>query len=98
MGTSSKFRPIKGKVEETIPKHIPEQISLLRLDTDFYESTKHELIHLYPRLSKYGILIVDDYGHWSGAKKAVDEYFKNKSHIFLHTISNNGDIIMVKNE
>ena len=51
----------------------PEQISLLRLDTDWYESTKHELVHLSPKLS-VGVLIVDDYGHWEGARRAVDEY------------------------
>lgn len=66
---------VQGKVEETIPSEVPEQISLLRLDTDFYESTKHELEYLYPRLSPSGILIIDDYGAWAGARKAVDEYF-----------------------
>jgi hypothetical protein len=65
----------KGRVEETIPRHAPSQIALLRLDTDFYESTAHELLHLYPRLSENGVLIIDDYGHWQGAKQAVDEYF-----------------------
>jgi hypothetical protein len=48
---------------------------LLRLDTDWYESTKHELVHLYPRLVPNGVLIIDDYGHWKGAREAVDEYF-----------------------
>ena len=66
---------IKGKVEETIPQSAPERIALLRLDTDFYASTKHELVHLYPRLSPGGVLIVDDYGDWKGSRKAVDEYF-----------------------
>jgi hypothetical protein len=66
---------VKGKVEETIPQVIPEQISLLRLDTDWYESTAHELQYLFPRLVRGGILILDDYGHWQGAKKAADEYF-----------------------
>ena len=66
---------IKGKVEETIPMQAPEHIALLRLDTDWYESTKHELLHLFPRLSRNGILIIDDYGDWVGARKAVDEYF-----------------------
>ena len=62
-------------VEETIPKLIPERIALLRLDTDWYESTKHELEYLYPLLAPGGILIIDDYGHWDGCRKAVDEYF-----------------------
>jgi O-methyltransferase len=66
---------VRGKVEDTIPGTVPEQISLLRLDTDWYESTRHELRHLYPRLTRGGVLIIDDYGHWMGARKAVDEYF-----------------------
>ena len=82
---------IKGKVENTIPKTIPSEIALLRLDTDWYESTKHELIHLYPLLSKNGVLIIDDYGHWAGAKKAVDEYF-SKNFILLNRIDYTGRI------
>jgi O-methyltransferase len=66
---------IKGKVEDTIPKTMPTQISVLRLDTDWYESTIHELEYLYPLLSPGGILIIDDYGCWNGCRKAVDEYF-----------------------
>lgn len=66
---------VRGKVEDTIPQHAPAQIALLRLDTDWYESTRHELIHLWPRLSQHGVMIVDDYGHWDGCRKAVDEYF-----------------------
>jgi predicted O-methyltransferase YrrM len=65
---------IPGPVESTLPEHAPETIALLRLDTDWYESTRHELEHLYPRLSPGGVLIIDDYGHWEGARKAVDEY------------------------
>jgi glycosyltransferase involved in cell wall biosynthesis len=65
---------IPGPVETTLPGHAPETIALLRLDTDWYESTRHELEHLYPRLSPGGVLIIDDYGHWEGARKAVDEY------------------------
>jgi hypothetical protein len=68
---------VQGKVEETIPGNAPEQISILRLDTDWYESTRHELVNLYPRLSPGGVLIIDDYGHWAGSQKAVDEYFLN---------------------
>ena len=66
---------VRGPVERTLPEHAPERVALLRLDTDWYESTRHELEHLYPRLSDGGVLIVDDYGHWEGARRAVDEYF-----------------------
>jgi hypothetical protein len=55
--------------------NIPKKISVLRLDTDWYESTKRELEILYPQVSSGGIIMVDDYGHWEGARKAVDEYF-----------------------
>jgi len=68
---------IVGDVCETLQlsRNIPEQISLLRLDTDWYASTKMELEMLWPRLSPGGVLIVDDYGHWKGCKQATDEFF-----------------------
>jgi hypothetical protein len=66
---------VEGMVEDTLPDHAPERIALLRLDTDWYASTKHELLTLYPRLTDGGVLIVDDYGHYEGARRAVDEYF-----------------------
>jgi len=91
-----KIHFVKGKVEETLPDKAPNTISLLRLDTDWYESTKHELIHLFPKLSRGGIIIIDDYGHFEGAKKAVDDYFsENKTPIFLNRIDESG-IIGVK--
>lgn len=71
----SRMRFVKGTVEETIPATAPDRISLLRLDTDWYESTKHELEYLFPRLSPGGVLIIDDYGHWQGSRKACDDYF-----------------------
>ncbi len=84
---------VKGKVEDTIPKEVPEKIALLRLDTDWYESTKHELIHLFPRLQAGGVLIIDDYGFWKGARKAVDEYFaENNIRILLCRMDNTGRI------
>lgn len=67
---------VAGRVEDTLPDHAPGEIAVLRLDTDWYESTRHELEHLYPRLSPGGVLIIDDYGHWEGARRAVDEYFE----------------------
>ena len=72
---SERMHFVKGKVEDSIPKTLPGKIALLRLDTDWYESTAHELRHLYPLLVPGGPLIIDDYGHWEGAKRAVDEYF-----------------------
>lgn len=67
--------PVVGDVAKTLRETRPESICILRLDTDFYESTKAELEYLYPLLSPGGILIVDDYGAWPGCKKAVDDYF-----------------------
>lgn len=84
---------VKGPVEQTLQDTRPELISLLRLDTDWYESTKIELEYLYPLLSRYGALIIDDYGHFTGAKKAVDEYLRSLSlSILLNRIDYTGRI------
>lgn len=85
---SKKVHLVKGKVEDTLPQYLPKnQISLLRLDTDWYESTKHELKWLYPMLVNSGVLIIDDYGQWLGQKKAVDEYvLENRLKLFLNRI------------
>ncbi len=84
---------VKGKAEETIPNYAPKEIAILRLDTDWYESTYHELKHLYPRLSVGGVLIIDDYGHWEGAKRAVDEYIDQQNlRLLLHRIDYTGRI------
>lgn len=83
---------VKGRVEETLPKYAPtNKIAVLRLDTDWYKSTRHELIHLYPLLTSRGVLIIDDYGSWEGARKATDEYIsKNDISIFLNRIDETG--------
>ncbi len=84
---------VKGKVEDTIPGTAPESLALLRLDTDWYESTRHELDHLFPRLSPRGLLILDDYGHWQGARKAADEYFAaHAPGPYLHRIDYTGRV------
>jgi hypothetical protein len=75
---AERLQLIEGKVEDTLPEAAPDQIALLRLDTDWYDSTKQELVHLYPLLSERGVLILDDYGHWQGMRQAVDEYFGDR--------------------
>jgi hypothetical protein len=84
---------VEGKVEDTVPGSAPNGIALLRLDTDWYKSTKHELIHLFPRLAKTGVIIIDDYGHWRGSRQACDEYFgEHRVPILLNRIDYTGRI------
>jgi len=87
-----KMHFIAGAVEETLLKEIPSQIALLRLDTDWYQSTKAELEILYPRLVPGGLLIIDDYGHFTGARQAVDEYFGQKA--FLARVDYTGRVLV----
>ena len=84
---------VKGEVEQTLPATAPEQIALLRLDTDWYQSTYHELKHLYGRLAQQGILIIDDYGAYDGSRLATDQYFQeNDIKLYLHRIDTAGRI------
>lgn len=84
---------VQGAVEETLPERAPDTVALLRLDTDWYASTRHELVHLYPRLTQSGVLIIDDYGHWQGARQAVDEYLdEHRLPLLLNRIDTTGRI------
>lgn len=88
---SERLHYVRGKVEDTIPGTLPGVTAILRLDTDWYESTQHELEHLYPLLARRGILIVDDYGHWLGARRAMDEYVAaHRLPLYLHRIDYTG--------
>lgn len=92
-----KIHIIMGRVEETIPKQVPDTIALLRLDTDFFESTRHELVHLYPRLSNAGVLMIDDYGAYKGSRKATDDYFEEHHvRVLLHRVDPHGYRVGVK--
>lgn len=72
---SERIHYIVGPVEETLPARAPDDgIAILRLDTDWYESTRHELRHLYHRIVAGGVLLLDDYGFWEGARAAADEF------------------------
>lgn len=87
VGTGN-LKLISGKVEDSliVKSNLPEKISILRLDTDWYESTKVELEVLFPRLQKEGVLVIDDYGCYAGSKKAVDEFFEKQGFIWLHRV------------
>lgn len=82
-----KFVFVKGKVENTMPKILPLRLSLIRLDTDWYNSTHRSLTYLFPLLNVGGVLLIDDYGYWAGTKKAVDEFISsNNISIYLSRI------------
>jgi hypothetical protein len=87
---------VKGPVETTLPDQAPvAPIALLRLDTDWYESTWHELVHLFPKVAEGGVLILDDYGHWAGARKAIDEYLSGlPRQFFMHRIDYTGRLLI----
>ena len=92
-----KLMLVKGRVEDTIPCRVPDRIAVLRLDTDWYTSTRHEMTHLFPRLVSGGILIVDDYGWWQGSRRAVDEYLKEHGiHLLLDRIDSCGARMAIK--
>jgi hypothetical protein len=86
---------VPGLVQETLPVSAPKQIAFLRLDTDYYESTKVEMELLFPRLAVGGVLIIDDYGFTTGARKAVDEYLADYPQpVFLHRIDSSGRLVI----
>ena len=90
-----RVRFVKGRVEQTLPHNAPEHISVLRLDTDFYESTRAELENLFPRLSSGGCLLIDDYGAFAGAKRAVDEFLAGHGiTAFLARIDSTGRVLI----
>jgi O-methyltransferase len=90
---SERIHFIKGMVENTIPAQAPNSIALCRLDTDWYASTRHEMIHLYPRIPVGGVLIIDDYGHFRGARDAVDEYLsETRAPLLLHRVDYSGRV------
>ena len=91
----SKIHFVEGRIEETIPRTLPDRLCLLRLDTDWYESTMHELMYLYPKLVEHGVLIIDDYGHWRGVKEATDNYFGQRDmKPFFHRIDYTGRLVI----
>jgi hypothetical protein len=72
---ADKLHFVKGDIMVTLTlDHIPEKIAILRLDTDWYESSLFELERLYDRVVEGGLVIFDDYFQWNGQRKATDEF------------------------
>ena len=89
----SRVQYIEGRVEDTLPRHQPDQIALLRLDTDWYESTAHSMRQLYPALARGGVLLLDDYGDWPAVREAVHECLEDLGEtLLLNRIDNTGRI------
>ena len=78
-GITVNLRFVPGLFQETLPKAGVDSISLLHIDGDWYESVRACLDHLYDRVSPGGVIQFDDYGHWAGARKAVDEFFRARN-------------------
>jgi len=71
-------------------KVYPDKIAILRLDTDWYESTAFELANFYDKVVPGGAVIIDDYGHWMGCKRAVDEFLTKHPEIEMKRIDYTG--------
>lgn len=79
LGILPRARLVKGLFQETVPTAAVDPIAVLHLDGDWYDSVKVCLDHLYDRVSPGGVIQIDDYGHWEGARKAVDEFLDARS-------------------
>jgi hypothetical protein len=77
--TTAGFVLKKGLVEETLPGSDIGELCLARFDTDYYPSTRIEFEVLYPKLVSGGVIIVDDYGFYQGARRATDEYLAKEA-------------------
>jgi len=88
-----RVKVVQGWFQDTLPEHKStiDPIALLRLDGDWYESTKVCLDNLYDKVVSGGYIIIDDYGHWEGCRRAVDEFFeKHGINVDLVTIDETG--------
>ncbi|HVZ27800.1 MAG TPA: TylF/MycF/NovP-related O-methyltransferase, partial [Rhizomicrobium sp.] len=87
---------VAGDVLQTIPATLPDAIAILRLDTDWYKSTRHELTYMYDLLSPGGVMIIDDYGWCQGARQATDEFFAARDFKPLLQRLNQGARLLIK--
>lgn len=84
-GLNKNVEIVKGDILKTLDEYLTNnphlKISLLHIDVDLYEPTKHVLEKLYDKVTKGGIIIFDDYGAFAGTNKAVDDFFKGNAEI-----------------
>jgi predicted O-methyltransferase YrrM len=79
LGISGQVELVKGLFQDTLPKARIGKIAVLHIDGDWYDSVKTCLENLYDRVVEGGVIQIDDYGFWKGARKAVDEFFQSRS-------------------
>jgi O-methyltransferase len=78
VGVLDRAKLVKGLVQDTLPVSQAKTISVLHVDTDWYDSVRDCLVYLYDRVTPGGFIQIDDYGYWEGARKAVDEFLRNR--------------------
>jgi hypothetical protein len=94
-----KLHYVIGDVLDTLKNkmNIPDKIAILRLDTDWYESSKYELEQMYDNVVTGGVIIFDDYYYWYGQRKATDEFFLSRNINYdIVDIGNNQTAAIIK--
>lgn len=94
----SNYKVVKGWFQDTLPITEINEIAILRLDGDWYDSILDCLLYLYPKVANNGVIIIDDYYIWEGTSKAVHDYLSSiKSSSKIYTLSG-GVSYIIKNE
>jgi predicted O-methyltransferase YrrM len=79
LGVDGAVTMVPGLFQDTLPRWGTQPIALLHIDGDWYESVTATLNNLFDHVSTGGIIQFDDYGHWAGARRAVDEFMKSRN-------------------
>jgi O-methyltransferase len=78
LGLDRRVRYTKGRFRDTLPQSPVGAIAVLHLDCDWHDSVKECLENLYDRVAPGGVIQFDDYGHWLGARNAVDDFLRHR--------------------
>jgi hypothetical protein len=97
---NKQIKVVPGFLEESLRKYDGGKIALLHIDVDLYEAYRTALNELFPQVTEGGLILFDEYGHtnWPGAKKAVDEYFKDKPYRIEHDLFSDKYFVVKRNE